>query len=75
MNACAGMWRSGEALSSPGAGVTGSSEPPELCVGTKLRFSGIAQRKKLLTIKPEDLNSNPGTHMVEGQNQFLQVFL
>lgn len=29
----------------------------------------------LLVMKPDDLSLNPGTHMLEGDNQFLKVVL
>lgn len=33
----------------------------------------IFQQGKMPTAKPDILSSNPGSHMREGENQFLQV--
>ena len=32
----------------------------------------MAQQVKVLAAKPDSLSSNPGTHMVEDENQLLQ---
>jgi hypothetical protein len=35
-------------------------------------LSKIAQWEMTLTTKPEDSNSSPGTHILEGRNNFLK---
>jgi hypothetical protein len=41
----------------------------------KMREHGKTQQVKTLAAKPDHLNSLLGTHMVEGENQFLQAVL
>lgn len=43
------------------------------CLNSKSRAGKMAQRFKVLSAKP--LNSIPGTHIMEGENQFQQVVL
>lgn len=40
-----------------------------------LGASEMVQWRQVLATKPDDRSSIPGTHMVEGENQFLQVVL
>lgn len=55
------------------AGVGGKHEV--LSSVTHAAFAELVQWVKTLVAKPDDLNSIPGAHMVEGGTQSLQVVL